>query len=156
FESSLRAQGISYERYMTTPSIFNNVLWNGVAETQDAFYIGMYSFFDSSPQIEQFTKLPKNHDLLSAYDSQRPVEVLTWFTNEYYNAIQLPDGRIQINDLRFGQIGVAGDESAKFVFNFIFRDENGQLEFESGGGGPPEDGEAEKIFATLWNRIKGI
>ena len=156
FEQSLAAQGIEYQRYMTTPSIFNNILWNGVAETEDAFYLGMYSFFDSSPQVQQFVRQPKNHDLLKDYQRQRPVEVLQWFTNEYYNVLQLPDGRIQINDLRFGRIGTAENETADFVFNFIFADENGNLIFKEGGGGPPEDGEAEKIFADLWTRIKGI
>ncbi|MFK7934192.1 MAG: metal-dependent hydrolase [Saprospiraceae bacterium] len=156
FEQSLATQGIEYQRYMTTPSIFNNVLWNGVAETEDAFYLGMYSFFDSSSEIPAFVRQPKDMTLIQNYEGQRPVEVLQWFTNGYYNTRRLPDGRIQFNDLRFGRVGTADDEESDFVFNFIFADEDGKLEFKEGGGGPPEDGEAEKIFADLWARIKGI
>ena len=59
FEKSLAREKIEYSRYMTSPSIFNNILWSGVAEGDTAFYAGMYSFNDSQPKIRKFITIPK-------------------------------------------------------------------------------------------------
>ena len=57
FEQSLTNQNIDYQRFRTSPSIFNNILWQGVAETEDAYMMGMYSLFDASPEVSFYTCL---------------------------------------------------------------------------------------------------
>ena len=45
FENSLSDKGISYSRYSTQPAILNNVLWYGIAETEETYQVGFYSLF---------------------------------------------------------------------------------------------------------------
>jgi inner membrane protein len=73
FENSLSKQQITAARYMTTPTILNNVLWSGIAETDSAYYYGMYSFFDKEKnfklnkiekQIEEKNSILKKHEYI--------------------------------------------------------------------------------------------
>lgn len=156
FENTFVTQNIGYQRYMTTPTIFNNILWNGVAEVEDAYYLGMYSFNDKSELVEELSRIPKNHGLVARYQDGRAMQILRWFTNGYYAVKQREDGNFVVSDMRFGRMGSDSDADAEFVFSFVLEDQNGELIMVDGGGGPPDDGEAEKIFAALWTRIKGI
>ena len=51
FESTLIKEKIEYSRYMTTPTILNNVLWSGIAETDTGYVYGMYSFFEKRSSL---------------------------------------------------------------------------------------------------------
>ena len=69
---------------MTSPSLFTNFLWSGVAEGDTAFYQGIYSVFDSYDVIPEFRVIPKNHALLENYKEEKPIKTLEWFTKGYY------------------------------------------------------------------------
>mgnify|MGYP001803008518 CR=1 FL=1 len=133
-------------------SFINNILWQGVAETSDLYYEGRYSILDAEPRVKEFTPLPKNHELLLPYQDQRVVEILKWFSDDYYN-ISMRGDTLQFNNLKYGTISydLAADEEPKYIFSFRFKDENGQLvqlpsEFE-------RDPDA---FGKLWERLKGV
>ena len=49
FEEALNDQGVAYERFFITPTIFNNVLWNGVVDAGDVYLLAQYSFYDEVP-----------------------------------------------------------------------------------------------------------
>ena len=49
FEEALVDQGVAYERFFITPTIFNNVLWNGVVDAGDTYLLAQYSFYDEVP-----------------------------------------------------------------------------------------------------------
>ena len=102
FEKSLQAQGIEYQRYMTSPALFTNFLWSGTAEDKDSYYQAFYSVFDKDPLIPKFRVFPKNHDLLALYEEERAIKILKWFSNNYYSVLVREDGKLQLNDLRFG------------------------------------------------------
>ncbi|MEM6965853.1 MAG: metal-dependent hydrolase, partial [Bacteroidota bacterium] len=78
FEKSLRAQGIQYQRFMTSPALFTNFLWSGTAEGEDVYYQALYSQFDKDPLIPEFTIFPKNHELISTYENDRSIKILKW------------------------------------------------------------------------------
>jgi inner membrane protein len=58
FHSSLQRQNIRYSSLMTAPTLINNFLWRGVAETEDGFREGYYSLFDKTEPVS-FTFTPK-------------------------------------------------------------------------------------------------
>ena len=151
FEDSYKQQGINYEKMMISPTILNNILWQGVAEGDTAFYMGNYSVLDKEPLIPSFTIVPKQQELLAPYADQRAVKILSWFSKGFYNVLEKPDGTFQLNDLRFGTFGEYKDENS-YIFQFNLQEINGELEvFQSGE--PPED--AGRTFNELIERIKG-
>lgn len=152
FESSLRERGIAYERYMTAPTILNNVLWQGIAETDSSYYYALYSLFDDDPRVDSFEVIPKNHHLMYPYRDERAYRILRWFSNGYYSIVLLPDGRLQFNDLRFGTIRRSDTDDENYVFKFILEKRDGRLEaFQEEASRRDLDG----AFEYLWERAKG-
>ncbi|HHH49947.1 MAG TPA: metal-dependent hydrolase, partial [Saprospiraceae bacterium] len=152
FEDSFKKEGITYQRYMTTPTIFNNILWQGIVETEQEYYHAYYSIWDKTASLSKISKIEKNHQLLDNYKENRAVKILTWFSNNYYNVLQKTDGDLQVNDLRFGSLGDF-DDAESYVFKFILKEKNGHLEgYESRN--PKRANRA--VFKKLWKRLKGI
>ncbi len=152
FEETLAEKEIAYERYMTSPTIFNNVLWNCVAEDEEAFYMGTYSFYDKKPYFQGLSTLPKNHQWLAPYEGQRTTEILQWFSDGYYVMTRDANGGLLLNDLRFGSIGDDPLRDGDFVFKFVLSDVDGQLEAIQQRG---VEGQEELPFGALWRRIRG-
>ncbi|MEZ4994892.1 MAG: metal-dependent hydrolase [Saprospiraceae bacterium] len=153
FENSLTEQHIPYQRYSTYPTIFNNLLWQGLAEGDTAYYHGVYSILDSEPKVESFTIIPKHHELLAPYRDDRVTEILEWFSNGYYSLSDEPAIGLQFNDLRFGSIDQTFDESTDYIFSFrLVPDEEGKLEaFQHRARGKA----AGNVVSDLWERMKG-
>ncbi len=152
FEQSLQAQAIPYQRFMTAPTIFNNVLWHGVAEGDSAFYQASYSIFDEPPNIPVFTVIPKGHELLKDHESERAIKILKWFSDGYYCVDQKLDGTLQFNDMRFGGFEAAPGARPEFVFKFYLKEEEGELQAYQSREAPENVNDA---FALLWDRMMG-
>lgn len=117
FEKSFEEQNITPEKFMTTPSPLNILLWNGYAESQDTLYAGVYSIIDDNYQIE-FDKIPQNKELLKPYNDQLPVERLIWFSRGYY-AVNKKSNELIVHDLRFGRSDLwLTKDGAPFVWNY--------------------------------------
>ena len=155
FEKSLQKQGLVYSRYTTSPTILNNFLWTCTAEGDTEFYQGFYSIFDQKPEVEAFNVIPKNHDLIEAYQHEEDFKTLRWFSKDYYAIIRRQDGELQYNDLRFGiaNIEAKGDES-DYIFGFILtEDKDGNLNVEEDRSAREQDMGGR--FDDLIDRIKG-
>ena len=153
FESSLQRDGITYERFMTSPTIFNNVLWQGVAEGDTAYYHGMYSILDRKPAVLSFSVIPKNHHLIEGHEADRAIRILRWFSNGYFSILERPDGQIQLNDLRFGSMNQSFDRPEDFVFHFILEEKDGELTAHEAW---ERERDTKGAFSQLWERMKGI
>lgn len=154
-ESTLAAQGIGYERYMTSPTILNNLLWTGTVETDSAFYQGDYSLLDKERKFN-LKKVPKNNHLLDGFHNDKTIETLKWFAKDYVSIIRRSDGRLQMNDMRYGTIGNRRKEEDKYIFSFILEsNDEGQLQLTDAQGGRPEPEERIHLISDLMNRIKG-
>lgn len=154
WQNSLKSKSIDYQRFMTSPTILNNVLWYCLAETDDGYYYGMYSILDKAKQVEmKYT--PRNDQLLNAFPDDRTIGILKWFSNNYYNVIIDDNGDVQMNDLRYGAI--TNDQNKEtYIFNFpLTKDENGHYQLKTNRQGPPTE-DRKKMLSTLWTRIKGI
>lgn len=145
-KKSLQNSQIEFVRFQTQPTIFNNVLWYGIAETQNSYYVGFYSLFDSIPEINEWKRLPKNHDVIQKNDE---INTLVWFSNEYYNYTPLKDGAFRYNDLRYPSFDK--NDANKSVFSFIIKQQDDRWNAHPFEGKPPSSEEV-KYF---WIRLKG-
>jgi len=98
-EQTLAKHKIEYSRYMTGPTILNNVLWSGTAETDSSFYTGLYAFNDKEKEFK-LIEVPKNHHWLDAKEDDKVINTLSWFSKGYYSVLRRRDGRLQVNDMR--------------------------------------------------------
>tara|TARA_R110002050_G_scaffold177387_1_gene310452 strand:+ start:962 stop:1525 length:564 start_codon:yes stop_codon:yes gene_type:complete len=148
FESALHNQQIAYTALETKPSPFNTILWTANVETEDAFLIGDYSFFDTQPI--QFFHHPKNHaalgDLKEYYKVQRLIKITQgWYT------ISEREASIYLNDLRFGLISLDANAD-KFAFSFLIEKSGNDVIITEE---PKNTEDAKKLMPALWQRIKG-
>ncbi|MEO1257678.1 MAG: metal-dependent hydrolase [Bacteroidota bacterium] len=154
FEKSMVEQGIEFNRYMSGPTILQNFLWLGVAEDDDYYYHGYYSFFNKEPNIQQFSKLPKNHEWVAHLNEERAVKILKWFSKGYWNVIKRNDGRLQMNDLRYGSFNGEFEKENDYIFKFILSEENGELKVDESREGRDVNGDALKeYFDRVFGRI---
>jgi inner membrane protein len=153
FEQSFVSAGIKPVRYSTSPAIFSNILWQGVVESDTAFYLGTYSLFDTNPRVVDFTKVVKSESDLEPKDSS--LDILRWFSNGYYSLHPLPDGKYRFSDLRYG--GIMGGEKEepieeRFIFSFLLTPKAGGWLVEQI---QPGNRDIKRVFAALWLRMKG-
>jgi inner membrane protein len=152
FDKAMAKEGIPTERFVTNAAILNNILWNCTAETKEHFYLGQYSLFDEGEL--SFAKINKNHTLLKGLDTDPTLKTLRWFSNDYFNVIQMEEG-LQFNDLRFGSFTGKGDSPQDYIFKFFLTDRDGNgYQMEDAMGGPPK-GSVQDAMADLWKRMWG-
>ena len=155
FKKSLADKGIQYERFMTSPTILNNVLWQGTAEGDTAFYNGVYSILDKEEKVLNFTTIPKRHEIQDKYQDDRTLKILKWFSDEYWTIIPREDGSIQFVDLRFGTFEDNEAGEPEFIFSFDLEEEDGKL-IAIPQRDPPGDGDINSALQKLIERAKGI
>ncbi|MBR9919664.1 MAG: metal-dependent hydrolase [Bacteroidetes bacterium] len=148
FENSLAANGITYERYMTSPTILNNILWNGLAEGDSSYYYAMYSFYDDQKAFLDIQEVPKRHHYLEGHQEDRDISILTWFSNDYYTLFRdSTTGNLMYYDLRFGTMNGSMENQSDFVFGFEILTEDEIWEARESENGPPVDD-----FGAFWKR----
>lgn len=148
YRNSLNEDGIIFNRFQTQPSIFNNILWYGIAESNDNYVVGFYSLLDKDSKVIDWQELPKNHDLISG--EHKDIKRLRWFSNGYYNFLPLEaKGQYRYNDLRYPLFNSDDPNSSVFSFTILKKGERWDaLPFE---GKPP----SSEDFRYFWERIKG-
>jgi inner membrane protein len=155
FRQSLLTQGIETTHYMTSPTILNNVLWSGVAETDTSFWYGMYSFFDETPEF-YLKELPKSTpDTTGFLTRDRTLKKLIWFSNGFYDIRPVNEDMWGYYDLRFGTFRARKTDPDEYVFKFNLRkEENGSFTMVDQGD-RPRDADLKEAFTLLWRRIRG-
>ncbi len=154
-ENTLDTLGIEYSRYMTTPTILNNVLWSATVECRDSFYTGLYSFFDNEKSFKLHS-IPKNKHLGEPFIHSRDVKILKWFTHGYYAFIIRKDGHVQMNDLRYGIMDIDEPGEESYIFRFIVKEDPEKgIQVMIPRGGPPSD-RRKNMLENMLTRIKGI
>lgn len=148
FESSLSDKGISYSRYSAQPAILNNVLWYGIAETEEAYQVGFYSLFDSSSRFSDWQTIPKTRALTKA--EYNDIEGLAWFSNDYFNVELIDDNNYLYKDLRYPLVETRNGYKA--VFNLRLFKDGDRLNMKPFA---PEMEDFEFTMDALWRRLKG-
>lgn len=117
---NLTHQQISYQRYFTTPTPGNILLWYIVVEVDQGFFIGYRSIFDTQDNIP-FQYFPRNESLLNEIFDE-DLKYLKRFSEGYYT-ISSYKGNLVFNDLRFGQMMGWDNPKAPFVFYYFLNQE---------------------------------
>lgn len=151
FEESLKREQVSYNEFITVPTIFNNLLWYGAAKTDAGYVCGYYSWLDNEKLFGPLTRIDGRHDVFNPYTSQEITKLLPWFSDGYYSLHRVDSATILYNDLRFGSMGGKLDDPNEFIFKFKIEEKDGQLEMVDDER-PENDKEDVKWFK---NRIAG-
>ncbi len=150
-EEALARQNIVYERLITTPTIFNSVLWRATAEVADGYMVGYYSLFDTRPSVD-FRFVPRNGDLLSDIRDTRAVQRLLWFSNGWYTVRQAADGSLLFSDLRFGEIHTNSEKQGQYVFTWRLTTDGSETQLTQLD---PQVDDMGKALRFLWGRVLG-
>ncbi|WP_028891133.1 metal-dependent hydrolase [Tenacibaculum sp. 47A_GOM-205m] len=148
FSHALKEQGIAYKEIETKPTPFNTILWSANVETDNAYLIGYYSFFDTKPI--KFYSYPKNHHLLDNYIDDISVKRLIKITKGWYTVSE-KENVIYLNDLRFGLLSVAPNFQ-QFAFSFEIAEKHNKVVINEV---PRNREKAKQLLTDLWERIKG-
>lgn len=116
FSSALERQGIPYTSMMTTPTVLNNLLWNGFAENDTAVWAGVYSVLDEDRDI-QFQHFSKRLDLVAGNLNDIPLQKLLWFSQGYFFLEEQGD-TLYFNDLHVGRRDAFIGDSGAYIFRF--------------------------------------
>ena len=155
FEETLAAKNIHYQRYYTNPSLFNNIVWSGVAEGDTAYYFGQYGFNDCKREFNPISVIPKNHHLLDVVPpDSRAGYFLRWFSEGYYNVLPYRGDTLQVNDLRFGLLGDSL-RGKNYVFPFlVFKNKKGEWDILQNNRNQENIEMSKQAFGDLWLRVK--
>lgn len=148
FSKSLKTQEIEYIAYHTKPTPMNAILWTANVDTEEAYLIGEYSFFDTQPI--RFRAYPKNHHLLGDLEMDGNVQRLVRLTGGWYT-ISENEGTLYFNDLRFGLLN-DDPENPRFAFSYILEEKDGRVTVSEA---PKNREDARQLMAALWQRMWG-
>ena len=109
-ESALQQRNIDAIQYVSTPAPFSTLLWRIVVMTNNQYYEGYASVFDTPEEIS-LTPYQTRPELLASVSNEWAVMRLQWFTKGFY-AVSQRENKIVLSDLRMGV-------ECGYVFNFI-------------------------------------
>jgi len=125
FQHALAAQGIAVQRLFVKPTMFNNVLWRGIAETDDGYEVGFYSLLDEKAPID-FVYFPRRDEVLAKHRDAPLVRNLLKVADGYYQA-EVIDGALFVHDLRYGKAFEWLKDERPYVFTYHLREKNGEI-----------------------------
>ncbi len=146
---NLEDQGIAYEQMTVRPAPFNTILWAANIDVGDAYLIGNYSFFDQQPI--QFSRYPKNHELLGDLASQDKIVRLQNITEGWFTIVD-NNGELFFNDLRFGLMSLEAEEE-RFAFSYKLTPLEDDVLVEET---PKLKRDAKLLLSALWARMWGV
>ncbi|TVR90182.1 MAG: metal-dependent hydrolase [Saprospirales bacterium] len=155
FKATMEDRSEQVIQFKTTPTLFNNALWYGIAETEDHFIKGYYSIFDEERLFSNLTYIPKNHELLDTILPHPDIEILKWFSRGFHLVDSMENGKLKWHDLRFGTIDFTSAEiEAESPFSFkIVKQPNG--DWKAKRSRPDFRGDPGEIFGSFFQRIRG-
>lgn len=147
FKKSFNKANITYSRYATQPTIFNNILWYGIAETETNYKVGFYSLLDSKAKVDTILTIPKNRNLLNV--KHPDIKTLTWFSNDYYNLEPIGSTKnIQYLDLRYPLLNP--NDVGTSVFKFELKEDGNRWNMVPFSGRPPSKNDLSAFFKRFW------
>lgn len=157
FVQGMDSQNIEYqdERIMVSPTPLNNIMWHAVAETEDGYYMGLYSKLDDGLPTD-YIFVPRNEHLLEKYKGTKALSELKWFSKGYYTVEESINDTLLFIDLRFGLM-TGWKEGQKKIYPFKFKlfEKDGKPEIENVRGVEEVDLEFGRVFSEFWERLKG-
>lgn len=151
FKTTLKAENISYQELLTTPTFFNSVLWAGVAYDDSMLYCGEYSLLQKNDSAT-FGKFPRKLALEKSWQSEE-LSTLIWFSNGFYLLDTFNADTLKFHIAKWGRMEFNSDSTAEaFRFHYKLFRQNGKMQVKAV---EPElkEGEFKLYFSKLWHRI---
>lgn len=146
----MASTGKVHDKYFTTPTLLNNLLWFLVVEDNTGFKIGYRSIFDNSDSL-QLHHIEKNELLLKPIADHDEVVELKRFSQGYYTIEKLGDTLV-FNDLRFGQSAGWQNINSRFAFHYYLgHPEDNDLIVQRGRFAGFNLNSAKKMFERMKN-----
>ncbi|WBX76257.1 metal-dependent hydrolase [Tenacibaculum ovolyticum] len=147
FKKSFDAENISYNRFSTQPTIMNNILWYGIAETEKDYKVGFYSLLDSKAKLDTILTIPKRRDLLDV--THADIKTLTWFSNGYYNLMPMDSSKnVQYLDLRYPLLNPKDIGSS--IFRFELKKDENRWDMAPFSGNRPSKEDLKAFSKRFW------
>lgn len=149
-KENMTQQSLPANRYFTSPTPLNSLLWYIVISDGKGYHIGYRSVFDHDDRID-FQFFLKNDSLLEPLRGRQDVNKLIRFSQDYY-VIRSKGDTLVFSDLRFGQAGGWRPANTEFVFQYYlnYPDQN-QLVIQRGRFTQW----TQQSVAAFWRRIMG-
>ncbi|HEY1122920.1 MAG TPA: metal-dependent hydrolase [Haloferula sp.] len=116
-EADLAKRGVTWQRKMEAPTIFNILLWRTLVERPGEIWIGYRSIFDGSGQPIRWTVVPKHEEIAAKHADAREVKIVKWFSKGWWIARESADG-VWFADLRFAEMRDWDERGVAFRFPF--------------------------------------
>jgi len=152
FEKSLKDNRIIYSRFQIQPTIFNNVLWYGVAETRSFYYLGFYSLLDNEKTFKNWVKIEKQHSLIPMQDEN--LAILAWFSNNYYDVSKSDTNEFIYSDLRYPLLNPNDPNSS--LFSFRIYNSNGLWDMKNSRPEIDNGVTMTSLFTPMITRLRGL
>ena len=152
FETALHNRGLETTRHRVNPTILQNILWNCIAESDTAFHIGLYSMYDTDPNLHMVNALPKDREAIKTLTGSHEYEVLTWFSDGYLYVVPT-DSTFELFDLRFGVLTDTITSNSDFIFRFELTPEEDGYAFRQLQESTDED--LRTLLSRFVERVKG-
>ncbi|MCH8485669.1 MAG: metal-dependent hydrolase [Candidatus Cyclonatronum sp.] len=155
FHAAFKQQGYEAAKTDIKPTLFNNLLWRGIAQLrgEDRYVVGYFSVIDGQ-QVIALEEVEGNHHLLAPYHGKSPVQRLRWVSEGFYKIEETETGFL-FNDLRFGRVAEFSDEvSSPYAFSYTLSRSETDTDFVVERIRlRVERGRESESFRLLWQRI---
>lgn len=133
------------------PTPFNTLLWRGLIETEEAYFVTYWSPFDREESKYDF--LPKRRELATAFEGQKSFETLKWFSRGHWVARPGPEGKVVFIDVRFGELRNLEKNQLLPMFQWhLSYDDDGKMQADSYR---PRDLKIKEALGLILERIGG-
>ena len=148
-KNSMSSRELSSNKYFTTPTLLNNLLWFIVIQNESGFEIGYRSIFDTS-KLLTLHHVDRNESLLDSISDHKELMELKQFSQGFYTLEKIRD-TLLFNDLRFGQSSGIKQPDNKFAFHYYLSHPNdNHLVVQRGRF----EGFDSEMMRAIWRKIK--
>ncbi|MDB4762315.1 metal-dependent hydrolase [Akkermansiaceae bacterium] len=138
------------ELVLVSPTPFNTILWRGLIETDDGYFVTYWSPFDKEISGHHF--FAKQHELCESFKEEEMFKGLKWFSRGHWVARETLDHEVEFIDIRFGEVRdhEAGKLLAMFRWNLSYNDQGKFLVSRA-----PRHAKMGDSMRALWKRLWG-
>ena len=134
-----------------SPTTFNTILWRGLVETEEGYYVSHWSPFDDEKQGFEF--FAKGRELVADLEGEEMLESLQWFSRGHWVAREGEDGKVILIDMRCS--GVRDQVSGMVLRMFQWHLQRNELGEVVAPLMRPKGVDFRKAFSLIWERIWG-
>jgi inner membrane protein len=140
---ALNDRQIKANHYLSTPAPLSTLLWRILIMSDDQYYVGYVSIFDSASDVSLDVYHSSDY-LLDNLQGEWGVQRLQWFTKGFYS-IKQDQQNIVLSDLRMGA-------ECSYVFNFFVGKQTNN-EIVTGTFEKVSDQPDLSQLGSIWDRI---